>query len=126
MSPFIIFSHSKPPPPAPKITKLQKLDNNNTPTTTRRKRRRLEMIDTALDAEKDRQELAQLVDYARIWNCGAQNALNRFTYLDGSKSSRNLTIRQVEHAIMYVTVPFYLRFFPMYFVHVCLCMHDIT
>jgi len=99
VSPFILFPCREPGTNAPKITKLQKPDNNNVPTTSRRKRRRLEVIDTARDAEKDRQELAELVKYASTFNCGAQNAINNFTYPDGTTACRNLSVRQVEHGI---------------------------
>jgi hypothetical protein len=105
VSPFILFPCREPGTNAPKITKLQKPDNNNVPTTSRRKRRRLEVIDTARDAEKDRQELAELVKYASTFNCGAQNAINNFTYPDGTTACRNLSVRQVEHGIKYVTIP---------------------
>ena len=58
----------------------------------------MEVIDTARDAEKDRQELIELVRYARNHDCGAQIALNSFAYPGGTKAYRNLSVRQVEYA----------------------------
>ena len=63
----------------------------------------MEVLDSANDAEKDDNELREVVRYASIYGCGAQKALNCFAYPDGTKACRNLTVRQVEHAIMYVT-----------------------
>jgi hypothetical protein len=65
----------------------------------------LEVIDSANDAKKDEKEMRELVIYASLYGCGAQNALNCFAYPDGTKACRNLTVRQVEHAIKYVTIP---------------------
>ena len=103
---FNSFPYSKDGTNAPKIAKLDKPANNNAPTTSRRKRRLLEVIDSANDAEKDDKEMLELVRYASLYGCGAQNALNCFAYPDGTKACRNLTARQVEHAIKYVTYLF--------------------
>ena len=102
MSHFNTFPHTKAGTNAPKIGKLNKPDNYSVPTIPRRKRRLLEVISSANDAEKDHKELLELVRYASISGIGAQNALNCFAYPDGTKACRNLTVRQVEHAIKYV------------------------
>ena len=104
MSLFITFPYSKPQPTDPKITKIRNQDNNDAQTIIRRKRRRLEVIDAAHDAEKDHQELVELVKYAIDHQCGAQTALKSFQYSDGTHSSRNLSVRQVEYAIKYVYI----------------------
>ena len=104
MSHFNTFPHTKAGTNAPKIGKLNKPDNYSVPTIPRRKRRLLEVIDSANNAEKDHNEMLELVKYATTSGCGAQNALNFFAYPDGTKAIRNLTVRQVEHAIKYVAL----------------------
>jgi hypothetical protein len=110
VSPFFTFPHSKPQTTDSKISKICNPDNNKVPIKTRRKRRRLEVIYAVNDAEKDRQELLLLVRYALEHQCGAQTALNSFQYANGTQACRNLTVRQVEYAIKYVTITSYILF----------------